>query len=179
MTTTVWSYSMRRGGRSEAPLNWRMGAKVAVLTEEARSAVALWCKIDGDCSASATGAGQADSPTWGSCPGFLLVARSGCARGNRRGGGLAASLHRNRGEKGGRRGAGPAWACHVEKKRRRQRGARCTWCSCWVSRQNVATAATTTVGWCNWAGERALGAGGFGWMKTVRGPAVWTRLDEQ
>jgi hypothetical protein len=95
------------------------------------------------------------------------------------GGGLAASLHRNRGEKGGRRGAGPAWACHVEKKRRRQRGVWCTWCSCWVSRQNVATAATTTVGWCNWAGERALGAGGFGWMKTVRGPAVWTRLDEQ
>jgi hypothetical protein len=50
-----------------------MGAKVAVFTEEARSVVELWHKIDSDGSAPATRAGQADSPTWGSCPGFLLV----------------------------------------------------------------------------------------------------------
>jgi hypothetical protein len=61
------------GGRSEAPLHWRMGAKVAVLTEEARSVVELWHKIDSDGSAPATRAEQADSPTWGSCPGFLLA----------------------------------------------------------------------------------------------------------
>jgi hypothetical protein len=84
--TMVWSYSTRRCGRSEAPLNWRMGAKVMVLTEEARSAVALWRKINGDGSALAIGAGQADSPTWGSCSGFLLTGRSGRAQGNRRGG---------------------------------------------------------------------------------------------
>jgi hypothetical protein len=62
-----------------------MGAKVAVLSEEARSAVALWRNIDGDGSASATGAGQTDSSSWGSCLGFLLAGRSGGAQGNRRG----------------------------------------------------------------------------------------------
>jgi hypothetical protein len=73
MAATVWSYSMRRGGRSEAPLNWRMGVKVAVLTKEAWFAIALWCKIDGDGSAPTTGTRQADSPTWGTCSGFLLA----------------------------------------------------------------------------------------------------------
>jgi hypothetical protein len=46
---------------------------VVVLTEEAWSAVVLWCKIDGDGSAPSSGAGQADSPTWGSYLGFLLA----------------------------------------------------------------------------------------------------------
>jgi hypothetical protein len=82
------------------------GGESAVLTEEARSAVALWCKIDGDCSASATGAGQADSPTWGSCPGFLLVARSGCARGNRRGGWLGSFFAPEQRRKGREKGSG-------------------------------------------------------------------------
>jgi hypothetical protein len=81
----VWSYNTRRGGRREAPLNWRMRVKVAVLTKEVQSTVALWTKIDGDGSALATGAGQADSSTWGSYPGFLLVGQSGRAWGNRRG----------------------------------------------------------------------------------------------
>jgi hypothetical protein len=82
---TVWSYGTRSGGRSEAPLNWCMGAYVAVLTEEVRSMVALWRKIDGDGSTPATGAGQVDSLMWGSYPGLLLAGRSGHARGNRRG----------------------------------------------------------------------------------------------
>jgi hypothetical protein len=129
-TATVWSYNMRMGGRIEALVNWRMGVKVAVLTKEARSAVALWHKIDNDDSAPATNAGQVDSPLWGSCSMFFLAGQSGHTWRNRRGGRAAQRLlcAGTEEKKGGRRGARPAWVHHAENKRRREvGGVRCAW----------------------------------------------------
>jgi hypothetical protein len=150
----VWSYNTRRGGRREAPLNWRMRVKVAVLTKEVRSTVALWTKIDGDGSAVATGAGQADSSTWGSYPGFLLVGQSGRAWGNRRGrlGGFFAPKQRRKGRE---QGSGAAWAHHIEKKRRREGGSGACGAQAWgesVGRQDAG--ATVAVERRDRVGER-------------------------
>jgi hypothetical protein len=122
--TTVWSYSMTRGGRSEAPLNWHIRVKVVVLTKEARSAVTLCHKIDSDGNAPATGAGQADSPTWGSCPGFFLVGRSGHAQGNRRG---AARRLLCTGTEEKREGEGERGATQRKRGGERGGGVRCVW----------------------------------------------------
>jgi hypothetical protein len=108
------------GGRIEALVNWRMGVKVAVLTKEARSAVALWHKIDNDDSAPATNAGQVDSPLWGSCSLFLLAGQSGHTWRNRRGAARRLLCAGTEEKKGGRRGARPTWVHHAEKKSRRE-----------------------------------------------------------
>jgi hypothetical protein len=102
----------------------------------------------------ATGAVQADSSTWGSYPGFLLVGQSGRAWGNRRGrlGGFFAPKQRRKGRE---QGSGAAWAHHTEKKRRREGGSGACGAQAWgesVGRQDAG--ATVAVGRRDRAGER-------------------------